>query len=53
MLVGDRNLFKWTHIFIDEVHERDQGPFIKDVRKILGILDPLLPLSTIGTNLQY
>ena len=24
MLVGDRNLFKWTHIFIDEVHERDQ-----------------------------
>ena len=24
-LVAERNLFKWTHIFIDEVHERDQN----------------------------
>ena len=22
--MGERNLFRWTHIFIDEVHERDQ-----------------------------
>ena len=24
-LVGEKNLSKWTHIFIDEVHERDQN----------------------------
>ena len=31
----------------EEYYEYDEGPYIKDVRKIFGILDPLPPLVRI------
>ena len=39
----------WT---IPRRYADGKGPYLKDVRKIFGILDPLLPVS-FGDDIQY